>query len=143
MAVLSSKSFDIVNQKTRQQKGPIVRVELSPGRFVKMHREDAIAAGYIKAKPAGENKMLPAAEDKALSPDPSPRAEKGTISGGDMAFPSPFGDWADRCPLSPAPRGEGKGEGSGKGVNFWHSLGSLDSSLRWNDVDPEFCRFHL
>jgi predicted flap endonuclease-1-like 5' DNA nuclease len=74
MAVLSSKSFDVVNQKTRQQKGPLVRVELSPGRFVKMHREDAIAAGHIapqggeKNMPAAENKMRPAAEDKFHEP---------------------------------------------------------------------------
>lgn len=71
---LSSKSFEVVNSQTRQQKGPVIRVEVSPGRFVKMHREDAVKGGYMaapppqeKSKPATEDKMKRAAEDKSLS----------------------------------------------------------------------------
>lgn len=50
------------------KKGPLVRVELQPGRFVKMYEQDAIAQGLLeaKAKPPGENKMLPPAGNKMV-----------------------------------------------------------------------------
>lgn len=50
-------------------KGPLVKVELQPGRFVKMYRDDAIAAGLLDApekkrkKPA--DKMQKQAQDKS------------------------------------------------------------------------------
>lgn len=48
-------------------RGPLVRVELEPGRWAKMHREDAVAAGLLKPKkkrePA-EDKMRRAMNDK-------------------------------------------------------------------------------
>lgn len=67
MAIISSKSFEINSPQTRAKKGPLVRVELQPGRFVKMHKVDAVAAGLIegKAKPAAGNKLRPPAEDKS------------------------------------------------------------------------------
>jgi hypothetical protein len=86
MAIVSKKSFSIDDQKARQNKGPLVRVELRPGQFVKMHEADAIEAGHIKPKtelaqksrPAQENKMrLPETEKEAL---PSP-ADFGEIDG--------------------------------------------------------------
>jgi predicted flap endonuclease-1-like 5' DNA nuclease len=105
---LSSKSFDVVNQKTRQQKGPLVRVELSPGRFVKMHREDAIAAGHIapqggeKMRPAAENKMLTAAEDKGVVPHPQPLYPPGTSSQGERGASEEEADFTSIPGVGPA-----------------------------------------
>ena len=42
-------------------KGKLIRVELQPGRFVKMHRQHAIEAGLLggpKIRKAPENKMV-------------------------------------------------------------------------------------
>lgn len=65
MAIVSSKSFELVNAKTRQQKGPLVTVEISPGRHVKMYQADAEEQGLIqKSRPAAEDKSLKPAEDK-------------------------------------------------------------------------------
>jgi len=63
MAVLSSKSFVEMNQRTRAKKGPLVKVEIGPGQFVKMYREDAIAAGHLSPSPPPP------------SPQPSPSKE--------------------------------------------------------------------
>lgn len=48
------------------KKGRLVRVELEPGRFVKMHREDAIAQRLLKpkAKRPAEDKRRQVEEDK-------------------------------------------------------------------------------
>lgn len=59
------------------KKGKLIRVELQPGRFVKMHEVDAAAAGYItlpqkKMKPAQENKM---AMPKEVKTKPLPQVE--------------------------------------------------------------------
>lgn len=53
-----------------KNKGPLIRVELSPGRFVKMHRQHAIEAGFLDAPPKmrtvkTENKMITPVENKA------------------------------------------------------------------------------
>ena len=72
MAIVSSKSFVINNQKTRAAKGPLVRVKLSPGRYVKMYEADAIAAGHLppKAAPKVEKpKGKPAQENKGRRPE--------------------------------------------------------------------------
>jgi predicted flap endonuclease-1-like 5' DNA nuclease len=66
MATINKKSFLIDNQQTRAKKGPLVRVELQPGRFVKMYEADAITQGYIKPKP--EKKSRPAQADKRRPP---------------------------------------------------------------------------
>jgi predicted flap endonuclease-1-like 5' DNA nuclease len=83
MAVVNKQSFVLANAP--KKRGPLVRVEISPGRYVKMYQEDAIASGYItpapgvaqgpKSRPAAENKMRLAAEDKA-TPTPQ-RGEQG------------------------------------------------------------------
>jgi predicted flap endonuclease-1-like 5' DNA nuclease len=77
MAIVSRKSFTVENQKTRASKGPLVRVELAPGQFVKMYEQDAIEAGHIqpkekpvekaeeKSRPPEGNKMRPPSGDKA------------------------------------------------------------------------------
>jgi predicted flap endonuclease-1-like 5' DNA nuclease len=48
------------------KKGKLVRVELQPGRYVKMHEADAIAKGLLpaKLKAPGGNKLRLPAEDK-------------------------------------------------------------------------------
>jgi len=67
MAVLSSKSFSIDNQKTRAQRGKLIRVTLPAGNVVKMYTQDAIDKGYIKAP---QNKAMPPAENK-MTPMPA------------------------------------------------------------------------
>lgn len=85
MAVVSGKSFTFENQKTRTNKGPLVRVQIG-NRWVKMHEADAIAAGHLaakatepeKARPAAENKARPTAEANVATkttPAPAPVAE--------------------------------------------------------------------
>ncbi len=66
MAILSSKSFELSTPQTRARKGPLVRVEISPGRYVKMHETDAVARGYIKARPPAGDKVLKPAGDKTV-----------------------------------------------------------------------------
>lgn len=71
MTVVSSDSFVLSTPQSRAAKGPLVRVELQPGRYVKMYRADAIEAGHIKpdpAPPGGTKKRTPA-EDKAIRPE--------------------------------------------------------------------------
>lgn len=47
-------------------KGPLVSVELAPGRFAKMHKQDAIEAGLLpgKKRDPQEDKMRRPSEDK-------------------------------------------------------------------------------
>lgn len=78
MAVINKSSFAVQNDRTRKEKGPLVKVELQPGRFVKMYRQDAIDKGLLaapetKSQPPAENKMLPPADNKAATP-PAPPA---------------------------------------------------------------------
>lgn len=78
------------------KKGPLVRVQLQPGRFVKMHEEDAIAQGLLesKARSAGQNKMRTPAANKGAGeqggkgagepdtpPDPPPADDLTAIAG--------------------------------------------------------------
>lgn len=51
-------------------KGPLVRVQLEPGRFVKMHRKDARRLGLLepqKKRESAEDKMLRPEGNKVLS----------------------------------------------------------------------------
>jgi predicted flap endonuclease-1-like 5' DNA nuclease len=67
----------------KKGRGPLVRVELEPGRYVKMHREDARRAGLLPSKaqtPAG-NKMRVPARDKAVSASANKSADFTTIAG--------------------------------------------------------------
>ncbi len=52
-------------------KGPLVRVELEPGRFVKVHKEDAREAGLLKQRRAPGDKMRKPSGDKAQAPAPA------------------------------------------------------------------------
>lgn len=75
MAVVSRKSFVQENQKTRANKGPLVRVELQPGRYVKMYEADAIAAGHIRPRPEPKQKARPPQENKIREPGGDKGAE--------------------------------------------------------------------
>jgi hypothetical protein len=44
--------------------GELVKIEVRPGVYVKMHREDAEAQGLLKAKTDSENKMKEPAANK-------------------------------------------------------------------------------
>lgn len=92
MPVVSSKSFEVVNEKVRKGKGPLVKVEIAPGRFVKMYRADAVAQGLIKkdssedlgmtggtkARVAEGDKMLrPSQDKKAAAADTAVNGEAG------------------------------------------------------------------
>jgi hypothetical protein len=70
MAIVSSKSFEFVDQQRRMEKGPLVRVDLGGGRMVKMYEADAIAGGHLpgKEQPATGTKSRPPREDKARPP---------------------------------------------------------------------------
>jgi hypothetical protein len=86
--IISSDSYSVDNQRTRQQRGPLVHVQIGPGQFRKMYEADAIAAGLLggkKSQPAAENKMARPVENKA-APAPEPvedeaQADFTTISG--------------------------------------------------------------
>lgn len=75
MALINKDSFSDDNARMRASKGPLVRVEIAPGRFVKMYRADAVpwlgpdpkaapAVTATKAAPPTENKMMPPVENK-------------------------------------------------------------------------------
>lgn len=49
MAVIQAvDSWEIETQESRMKKGPLVRVELQPGRFVKKYQADAVEEGYAE-----------------------------------------------------------------------------------------------
>ena len=67
MAVVGKTSFQVVNEN--RNKGPLVKVEISEGRFVKMYRADAEAQRLIeKQQPAPQDKSRKPAEDKRRKP---------------------------------------------------------------------------
>lgn len=82
MAIINRASFSVDNQRTRQERGPLVHVQIGPGQFRKMYEADAIAAGHIKpaqkSAPAKENKMLKPVEDKATKPPKETKNEPAT-----------------------------------------------------------------
>jgi predicted flap endonuclease-1-like 5' DNA nuclease len=57
--------WPLVTQELNMKKGPLVKVEIGPGQYVKMYEADAIKQGHIKSKPAEKNKMLTPERDKA------------------------------------------------------------------------------
>lgn len=80
MSVVSSReNWSVDNQEVRMSKGKLIRVEISPGRVVKMYEADAVAAGHIaapqaKAQPPAQNKMRLPAENKAPEAEAEPEA---------------------------------------------------------------------
>lgn len=72
MAIVTDpKTWPVDNQEVRMRKGPLVKVQIGPGQYIKMYREDAIKAGHIKAQPPAQNKMRTPAADKAVEPPES------------------------------------------------------------------------
>jgi len=72
------------------KRGPLIKVEIAPGRFVKMYERDAIARGLVKKERLqAVNKMLVPDEEKSptpAAPDPTtPAAPSGSpINGGEI-----------------------------------------------------------
>jgi predicted flap endonuclease-1-like 5' DNA nuclease len=93
MPVVTEKNlWPRVTQETNMKKGPLVKVQIGKGQYVKMYEADAIAQGKLpsKAKPAPANKMRdPAAtqnksvpqEPEAESAPPEPADDFTTIPG--------------------------------------------------------------
>lgn len=101
MTVLSSKLFTDVNQKKRREKGPLVKIQIAPGQFVKMYHADAVAAGHLppekgdatsltgeKMLPPTGNKIRLPAEDKGVSAETPHPALAGAQSAGKDNFTS-------------------------------------------------------
>jgi predicted flap endonuclease-1-like 5' DNA nuclease len=75
MAIVDSRNtWQFVTQESNMNKGPLVKIEVRPGQFVKMYEADAIAQGLLaaKTKPASRDKARPATSDKARRPDEQP-----------------------------------------------------------------------
>jgi len=75
MAILSKDSFKIVTQESNAKKGPLVKVQIRPGQYVKMYEADAIEKGFIKPKPKPQVKSKPPQEDKMQRPEENKEAE--------------------------------------------------------------------
>lgn len=87
------------------KRGPLIKVQIGPGRFVKMYERDAIARGLVKKeRPQAVNKMLVPDEEKSpiTPPQPTPQA------GREMTSPQPSG-----IPLTPDPQPSGASLPSG------------------------------
>jgi len=68
MAVITNKkNWELVTQEKNMKKGPLVKVQIGRGQFVKMYEADAIAKGLLpsKAKPPADNKMRLPTENKS------------------------------------------------------------------------------
>ena len=90
-------SFTPYNEEVRMSKGPLVKVEISPGRTVKMHREDAIRQGLLKAQPAAQNKAQAPAANKAQAP------AQNKVGESTEAPADEYGAQADISKLPPLP----------------------------------------
>lgn len=90
-------SFTPYNEEVRMSKGPLVRVEISPGRTVKMHRDDAIRQGFLKGQSAAQDKAQAPAANKAQAPAQN-KAGEGTEDPADE-----YGAQADISKLPPMP----------------------------------------
>lgn len=87
------------------KKGPLVRVELQPGRYAKMYKQDAIEQGLIepdeeeaeqssagkKQRPPSQDKMRRPEKDKGQAPEPE-----------DAAPPEPTDDFTEIDGVGPA-----------------------------------------
>ena len=93
------------------KRGPLIKVQIGPGRFVKMYERDAIARGLVKKeRPQVENKMMvPDGEKIPLTPDPLPKGE------GDSPSPLTLNPPGAAHPAGSSSPGEEMGEGEKKG----------------------------
>jgi predicted flap endonuclease-1-like 5' DNA nuclease len=83
MAVITDKkNWELVTQEKNMKKGPLVKIPIGRGQFVKMYEADAIAKGLLpsKAKPQADNKMrLPTVmQNKSTPPEPEEGSEPPT-----------------------------------------------------------------
>jgi len=72
MAVITGKkNWELVTQEKNIKKGPLVKVLIGRGQYVKMYEADAIAKGLLpsKAKPPADNKMRLPTENKSTPPE--------------------------------------------------------------------------
>jgi predicted flap endonuclease-1-like 5' DNA nuclease len=69
--IINSKEWSLITQEVRMNKGKLVNIQISPGRYVKMYESDAIAKGLLKAKPQPANKMRVPSQNKA-APEEKP-----------------------------------------------------------------------
>ena len=98
------------------KRGPLIKVQIGPGRFVKMYERDAIARGLVKKeRPQVENKMMVPDEEKSpiTPPRPSPLARGGRSGTASCEWPvgpgAAIAIEAARHGLPPLARGEGAG----------------------------------
>jgi predicted flap endonuclease-1-like 5' DNA nuclease len=75
MAILTDKNkWPLVTQEANMKKGPLVKIPIGRGQFVKMYEADAIAQGKLPAKaksPAAmQNKMRLPVENKTAPQEP-------------------------------------------------------------------------
>lgn len=100
MPVIDSSSWPIRTREDDMKKGPLIKVEIYPGRYVKMYQADAEAQGLLKpsekAKPATGNKTLPPTGNKTLPPTADKTAPAGKTAETDApahADPAPVDDF--------------------------------------------------
>lgn len=86
MAIIGDRTtWRMSNQRTRKERGPLVRVTLPSGAMVKMHEADAIEKGYlpggVKAAPLPGNKIAPLPANKSAPAPEVPPEDFSTIPG--------------------------------------------------------------
>lgn len=88
MAIINSReSWPLRSQEADVKKGKLIRVEITPGRFVKMYEVDAVAQGLVKvAAPAPLRQAQDAAQRGEQKSRP-PGGDKMVKPGGDKAAP--------------------------------------------------------
>ena len=67
--IIDSKQWKLINQEARMNKGKLINVEISKGRYVKMYEADAIAQGKIKPPAAAEKKLRIPPANKMWKPE--------------------------------------------------------------------------
>lgn len=76
MAVIKSRSnWEIQTEQKNKTKGPLIRVEIRKGQFVRMYEQDAVNRGLIQKKaPPGKNKMITPGGNKQAAPPEEKKA---------------------------------------------------------------------
>ena len=112
------------------KRGPLIKVQIGPGRFVKMYERDAIARGLVKKeRPQVENKMMVPEEDKS-TPSPSSR-------------PSPTGEEEMTPPLTLPSGGEGEKRKRKRGAVRDREVGGSNPPAPTKKVDSLNQLFYL
>lgn len=77
MSVLGDKStWNVDNQEVRMSKGPLIRVQIKPGHWVKMYKRDAEERGYIPAEKSVQKPQDKMIEGPVYSKPEAPVANK-------------------------------------------------------------------